>query len=343
MNKLNRSIVLASAVLGLSFVSAQAAVFDNFDTNLGNTSPNFNGIDGTKWSQTGGTAWQQSGSRAQSDVGGDAGLGTLQSVPIAVGADDRISVDVQSNVHPGQTVEVWGANSGGITSANAIGYLSYGTAGARTMTTDARGYSHVVVKATDTVNDGYGWFAIDNVVTSSAAARTNFTNNSFENAFSGWTTTGTAWNVKSEIGGYYAPEGGSFATSQVTESLTGTLTSPAITVSRQFLTFTANGWGGSGTSFTETGNNYYLLLDSSMTPIARLNNNSAATWTDLSFDLQALAAGSTVYLQAVDGRDGSYGWMAFDYARQTGTAIPEPASLGLLGLSSLALLRRRRA
>ena len=56
----------------------------------------------------------------------------------------------------------------------------------------------------------------------------------------------------------------------------------------------------------------------------------------------AAAAGDTSAATAVDYNNNSGNWR-FDNITISGTAVPEPASLGLLGLGGLSLLRRRRS
>lgn len=55
----------------------------------------------------------------------------------------------------------------------------------------------------------------------------------------------------------------------------------------------------------------------------------------------AAASGDTLSTSTVDYNNSSGNW-SFDNVTITGTAVPEPASLGLLALSGLALLSRRR-
>ncbi|KKT07610.1 MAG: hypothetical protein UV78_C0002G0009 [Parcubacteria group bacterium GW2011_GWA2_43_17] len=347
-----------SLILSVMLVAslASAAVYDDFETG---TVP-----DSAKWTNSGnwgGVAldtWN-----AWSLVGGTAAIGNMTSNPIAVPTNGYVTLRTGGyDVPDKQGAGFWGAPEalwvevrGGSSAGPVLAKMnSYATGGFASFKVDARGYSTVVVVGVD---NGNAWISMDDVATTTGVSHQLITNGSLENGLTGWTTTGTAWDKAYakdlpywESVASYATEGGLFASTEHAQYLpgdaTGTITSSAITVTQQSLSFSANGtsggpWGG--------GANRFNLLDGSGNVIAFINSLNAqggiygGAWLDKSFDLLAagLNYGDTCYFQAVDGDTGSYGWIAFDNVRLTG-AVPEPATITLLGFGMAYCLKRRK-
>ncbi|KKT07613.1 MAG: Fibronectin type III domain protein [Parcubacteria group bacterium GW2011_GWA2_43_17] len=276
---------------------------------------------------------------AWSDVLGASATGNLVSKPITVPQNTYLNLNVCGHDVPDKDgdgfkaapethwVEVRGGNATGPVLAKMNPYDN----GRTDFKVDSRDYSVVTVIGVDNSTQ---WAGMDNVaVLCDRTIHKPITNGSLENGFTGWTVSGTAWKTFAKTKPYwettprYGSEGGMFATTAETESLTGTVTSPPIVVTSDTLTFDAAGhsgglWGG--------GNNRFELLDSSLNVIATIKGDIGpqgsvqnGAWSERSFDLWAtgLNYGDTCYFQAVDGDTGSYGWIAFDNIRQTGISL----------------------
>lgn len=165
----------------------------------------------------------------------------------------------------------------------------------------------------------------------------------------GWTTTGS-WIVSSTTGtspNVSPAEGSFFARSGAPnqdESLTGTLSSPMLTVTFESLQWSAVGWSGP----TGNGASRFEVLDADFSVKATVAAPLSDSWSLQSVNLIAagLAPGSNFYFRAVDGNSGSgYAWLALDDLAFVGQPVPEPASLLLFaggGILLVARLRRRR-
>lgn len=347
--------ILAATVSVVLAGTASAAVYDDFETDAGDTSPDNNGIEGSLW-QTIDDNWHRNnfgGNEARSQATGESAIGNLLSYGIAVSTGNWLTLE-------GNGFRGGGGNSAPVTyGAPLINVInirqntSTGTIIAQivpdddsrwTYQVDPRGATTLFVEAIDgSISGGFGWVGIDNVQ-DVAAPHTGqlIANGSFENGLTGWTVVSGVFSDAvrhsngSNRGGY---EGGSYAASLVDgESQVNVLRSSSLTVSYSQLSFASAG-------FTNNGN-HYELLDSSFNVIAgsSLNPVHSDNWGILTYNLLSLGlnAGDTFYLQMVDSNNtGSFGWIALDDVRFAGTALPEPASLSLLPLAGL-LLRRRR-
>src|SRR5690606_22483397 len=83
------------------------------------------------------------------------------------------------------------------------------------------------------------------------------------------------------------------------------------------------------------------FLSAGTTALTRNNN-----WNELTFDLAALGLDDTaeVQIRGTWSNDGVGSVSArLDHLQVTGDAIPEPASLALIGFGALLAIRRRRA
>jgi len=184
-----------------------------------------------------------------------------------------------------------------------------------------------------------------------ASAQTAITG--FESGLpSGWTTTGTAWTVGGTASGISAPEGSQLARSgapnvssgSLAESLTGTLTSSALTVTHSDLEWLATGWSGDPYYYGQgtSGLNRFEILDAALNVIATIAAPQSDGWALDHVNLLdiGLRAGGTFYFRAVDAsQDSGYAWLAVDNIHFAGQAlqvssVPEPNSwaLALTGL-----------
>ena len=168
-----------------------------------------------------------------------------------------------------------------------------------------------------------------------------------------WSTTGTAWTVGGAAGNSVViqpPQGLQFARSgapggsgALAESLTGTLTSPALTVSYTTLEWWADGWSGQ----FDNGLSRFEILDASFTVKATVAAPLSDNWALRSVNLLSIgfSAGDTFYFRAIDGNNNSlgngYSWLALDDLRFNGAAVPEPAGVVLM-LAGLAMVAWRR-
>ena len=328
---MKKVILLLLAIISVG--SAGAAVFDDFEA----------GLDPLKWTNSGNwvTATVQGSKIAWSMAVNEDGTGNLTSIPIAVPENGVLALRV--NGHDGFFKELEGFHGvpdehwieirGGGSTGPVLARLNSYENTLRNFKIDARGYSTLTVIGVD---NGATWVGMDDIDVNSTEPHDLITNGSLEDGFTGWTVAGDAWNVYLKSKPYwestprYGSEGGLHATSYETESLTGTVTSPPIIVTRDTLTFDAAGcsggpWGG--------GNNKFNLLDSSFNIIAQINGNIGAqgvlqggTWVTKSFNLltAGLEYGDACYFQAVDGDSGSYGWIAFDNVRLADAAPVVP-------------------
>jgi hypothetical protein len=284
--------------------------------------------------------------------------GNLVSKPIAVSENGYLTLRV--NGHDGSTKDAdgfWGAAEnhwvevrGGGADGPVLAKINTYENSLRSFKVDARGYSTVTVIGVDNGND---WVGMDDVAVTTGTKHQIITNGSLENGFTNWSMTGTAWQALVKAKPYwestprFASEGGMFASTYANESLTGSLTSGAIIVTQDTLTFDAAGcsggpWGG--------GNNRFEIIDSEFNVIATILGDIApqgglqgGTWVEKSFDLlgAGLNYGDTFYFRAIDGDTGSYGWIAFDNVKLTG-AVPEPTTIALLSLGFAFCLKRKK-
>jgi hypothetical protein len=175
---------------------------------------------------------------------------------------------------------------------------------------------------------------------------------------SGWTTSGPAgtWivggategnpNVSPAQGSFFARSGEPNAR----ETVVGTLTSPAFTVSFSMLEWLSVGWSGSNPAAGD-GSSFFRILDHTFAEVWKTGPAQNDAWETASVDLLGigLAPGATFYFEARDGRDQSnYAWIGFDNLQLTGApvaAVPEASTIfiwSLLGLSAFIPGFRRR-
>lgn len=102
--------------------------------------------------------------------------------------------------------------------------------------------------------------------------------------------------------------------------------------------FTIGGYGGSGLGLSSGGDGVNIF-DSIGTPIASVSFSAATA--GVTFDNAAGLAGPISALSAV-GVNGAFNSLTGGEIGSPGV-VPEPATLGLLGLGCLAMIRRRRA
>jgi len=343
-----KKIILVLSVVFLTGI-AWADVYDNFESGV---------IDSAKWASIG-TNWGilDSDTKIAWSYPG-AVTGSLVSNEIAVSENGYLTLRV--NGHDGSTKDAdgfWGAVEnhwvevrGGGADGPVLARINTYENTLRSFKIDARGYSTVTVVGVD---NGSDWVGMDDIATTTGTAHQLISNGSFESGLTNWTTTGTAWQALVKAKPYwestprFASEGGLFVSTYADESLTGTMTSEAIVVTQDTLTFDAAGysggpWGG--------GNNRFEILDSEFNVIATILGDIGAqgvlqggTWVEKSFDLLAagLNYGDTFYFRAIDGDTGSYGWIAFDNVRLTGE-VPEPATIALFSFGILYCLKRKK-
>ncbi len=167
----------------------------------------------------------------------------------------------------------------------------------------------------------------------------------------GWTSSG-AWFVSGTTNSSpsIAPPDGlayqalSGVPNQPSEADVGTLTSPVYTVSFSTLSFLAAGWSGSNA--TGNGESYYEILNQNGLVLTTIGTAQADYWVTKSVDLFSLGlvAGEGFSIRAVDGRDeynipgGNYSWMGIDLVQESGAAVPEPASFGLMLAGAVAIV-----
>jgi hypothetical protein len=158
--------------------------------------------------------------------------------------------------------------------------------------------------------------------------------------FIGWSLTGSAWTVGGTTnsspsiapaqGNYFARSGAPNVWSGVlAESNVGTALSPAYQISYDTLTWMAVGW-----------NTYFQILDATFNPITQVQNPHSDSWTVQSVNLIAfgLKPGDTFYFKAVDEASGyGYSWLAFDDLKLSGTPVPIPCTIMLVGSGLLGL------
>ena len=341
-----------SLILSVMLIAsvASAAVYENFES----------GISTSKW-QSIGTNWGTLNLDTQiawSYPG--AVTGNLVSKPIAVSANGYLTLRVDGHDVPNKDADgyygapetCWIEVRGGDSTGPVLARMNTYENALRSFKVDARGYSTVTVVGVD---NGEAWVGMDDIATITGDQHALIANGSLENGFTDWTTTGTAWDkAYAKDKPYWEPtpsfatEGGLFASTWHNEAAIGTATSSAITVTQQSLSFSANGTCGGPWSGGPNGNKFNLL-DAQMNVIAVIDTLNpqgqlyGGLWLEKSFDLLAagLDYGDTCYFQAVDGAAGGYGWIAFDNVRLTG-AVPEPATITLLGLGMAYCLKRRK-
>lgn len=172
---------------------------------------------------------------------------------------------------------------------------------------------------------------------------------------SGWATSGSAWTVGGAMGitaRILPPQGALFARSgapgessgPLAEQLVGTLTSKALTVSYDTVTWLATGWSGPANN----GLSRFEILDQTFAVKATVSAPLTDRWVTQSVNLvsSGLSAGSTFYFRVVDGNpcDG-YSWLAVDNLRFVTSPVPEVGTQSLLlsgGMFLLIALGRRK-
>jgi len=161
-----------------------------------------------------------------------------------------------------------------------------------------------------------------------------------------WTVggvTGTTPNISPAQGSFFARSGApNVASGPLAESLTGTMTSSALTLSYTSIQWLATGWSGQ----FGNGLSRFEILNSSLSVVATVAAPLSDSWSTKSVNLisSGLAPGESFYFRAVDGNSAAhYAWLAMDKLQFIGAAVPEPASnlLMLSGSAFLLLLRRK--
>jgi len=348
-------IVTAAVIVALGLGTSPAAtIYDDFETN-----GDFNGIDSGRWSTIDNTWARQNvfGTfTARSTNLGETGTGSLISAPINVPDAGVLAFDIRgwdnsgsigNGFYPGPAdnlVRIRGGNAAGPVLATLAPPRQDA---AQAFRVDARGFSQVVLEAVDNNStNAFAWLSLDNVATASLPSdRYRSTSDPLAtDDFSGWAITGTALQAltkgQNAFSTRFASEGGLYMSGRETESLTGTATSPLLTRDGKRLLFDAAGYDGAG-----NGVNEFQLLDATGTNVLATvaAPNLEAGWASLLFDFDSagIAKGDQFRFRAVDGGTAGFGWIAFDYVRQT----PEPSSalLAVIGAFSLftATLRRR--
>jgi len=175
---------------------------------------------------------------------------------------------------------------------------------------------------------------------------------------SGWTFTGNAFQFCAGVGPEFATssnppgdvnftaprEGGEFVRSFGGRS--GTARSPNFVLTRETLRAETMGFGalapgGGGNSRVGT-THIYLKDASTNATLHEFGWLGGDSWASQSVDVTAWA-GQSVYI-LLDDPDTDGWWAGIDDVRLTGdVTIPEPATVALLSLGSVALLRRRKA
>ena len=207
---------------------------------------------------------------------------------------------------------------------------------------------------------GCGWVLLLVVVPSNI--RASIVLEDFEDGdSSGWIInstgpSGNSWKVGGATGGspnimpppgqsYFARSGEPNAP---TESDTGTMRSPAYTVSYSMLEWLSVGW--SGDASIGNGQNFFEILDSTFVQRAIIGPAQSDGWEPASINLLTigLLPGSTFYFRAVDNRnEPNYAWIGFDELKLTGTqvadpgVVPEASSFLVWGLLGLACCVKR--
>jgi hypothetical protein len=351
-------------VVAMGTVTTWAAVFDNFETDAGDTSPDNNGIEGNNWS-TINDNWHRTSFNgsfmARSQATGESATGSLLSTGITVSAGNWLSFDAAGYRGAGGDQDYVAASESVINVIRVRANSPTGTILAeivpdidpnREYHVNPLGATTVYIEAVDgSSSGGYGWIGLDNVQ-DSALPETSYTLvTSFENGFGSWTqVSGSAWDLTRSTGGLGARpyEGGIFATSRTngSETATGVLRSPALTVVRSNLTYAAIGYKGGDNS------SGYRLLDGSLNVLAGSTNLAPDldSYVSQSWNLLALGLnpGDTFYMEVFDGNNYTGGaWLGFDYVRFTGgdlSAVPEPSTFLLFATGAgLVWWRRRRS
>lgn len=164
----------------------------------------------------------------------------------------------------------------------------------------------------------------------------------------GWTvggeTVGARPNLSTIEGDYFARSGApNVGSGLLAESNTGTMVYSSIRVSYDTLTWSAAGWSGS----SYDGVSYFQILDDEFNEIAQIATPQSDEWISMSVNLLDIGflPGDVFCFAASDNKsNNSYAWMAFDNIQLSGTPVPVPGALWLLGagIACLANVRIRK-
>jgi hypothetical protein len=166
----------------------------------------------------------------------------------------------------------------------------------------------------------------------------------------GWTLAGPGWTVGGTTGSEPTPQGSLFArsgapnvlTGPLAESLTGSMTSAALSVTYSTVQWISKGWSGQ----FGNGLSRFEILDSTLSVRATVAAPLSDFWSQQSVDLIAagLTPGETFYFRAIDGvAANNYAWLAVDDIRFIGAPVPEPSAawLSLFGGAAVLLIAYR--
>jgi len=201
--------------------------------------------------------------------------------------------------------------------------------------------TEVQLVVTDNATNGFGWIGIDHIRTEDRDATSVFTLEVGDDQGDWVLSGGSSFDYHAVLNftvDRHAREGGEFLRSQ--DGGTGIAKSDTFVITRDTLEFYSAGFG----NFNNGGvnNTIELRLASDDSILAVFGDDESLggdSWQAQVLDVTDFEL-ATVYLQLNDTTNGGFGWVGIDDVRLTGTIIPEPTSLVLLGFGGLALLRR---